>query len=84
MITIQTGSCFTGPVCVCSVPELRLFMLQVAALSRPSAAGSRSQGPHPPREPIRPGTGGTSEDSELEKFRFFKLFGKTDPRGAHT
>lgn len=25
MITIQTGSCFTGPVCVCSVPELRLL-----------------------------------------------------------
>lgn len=59
-------------------------MLQAAALSRPSAAGSRSQGPHPPREAIRPGTGGTSEDSELEKFRFFKLFGKSDPRGAHT
>ncbi|XP_075902974.1 serine/threonine-protein kinase Nek10 isoform X2 [Nelusetta ayraudi] len=41
---------------------------EAAALSRPSAAGSRSQGPRPPREAIRPGTGGTSEDSELEKF----------------
>lgn len=82
MITIQSGSHFTGPVSVSSA--WAETVLQVAALSRLSAAGSGSQGPHPPREPIRPGTGGTSEDSELEKFRFFKLFGKTDPRGART
>lgn len=48
----------------------RDFVLQVAALSSRSAAGSESQGPHPPTEYIRPARGGTSEDSELEKFRF--------------
>lgn len=79
-ITIQTGSDFTSAhLCVCIWCLSWHFVLQVAALSSQSAAGSESQGPHPPTESIRPGRGGTSEDSELEKFRFW-LFCKTVSR----